>query len=167
MVYKQDEVGNKIIVELYKEHSAIYIKLASESVKRLIGNVLFKERTLFVERNSAKHLMRKGNAYGFNHYILANAKQFDFVIMYEEDTKQYYRIEREYMLKEGKFMFFIQQLDDTLASLNDSIMQLQYLLDIEKNNIEKHKTKADEKVKRINNFTDDELLRFITKRYQR
>jgi len=109
MVFKQDEVGNKIIVELYKEHSAIYIKLASESVKRLIGNVLFKERTLFIERNSAKHLMRKGNAYGFNHYILANAKQFDFVIMYEEDTKQYYRIEREYMLKEGKFMFFKQQ----------------------------------------------------------
>jgi peptidoglycan hydrolase CwlO-like protein len=60
-----------------------------------------------------------------------------------------------------------KQLDDTLASLNDSIMQLQYLLDIKKNNIEKHKTKADENVKRINNFTDDELLRFITKRYQR
>ena len=72
-----DKFDNSIIIS----GNIISIKLKNEARTREIGVINQKERYFAVNRIREKHFFRKNNSYGFNHYILANAKQFDFVII--------------------------------------------------------------------------------------
>lgn len=85
-----------------------------------------KYRQLEVMRERSKHLFRKFNAYGFNHYILANATLFDHVLLKEDNGV--YKVPKEVILEKGKFMNF----------KNHGGFELQIFLPL--NEIEKHKT---------------------------
>jgi len=122
----KDEVGN-IIESTHKVHIAtLRLKLASEKHYRSIGSINMKYRQLEVVRERSKHLFRKFNAYGFNHYILANAILFDHVLLKEDNGV--YNVPKEVILEKGKFMNF----------KNHGGFELQIFLPLEE--IEKHKT---------------------------
>lgn len=122
----QDEIGN-IIESTHKASTAtLRLKLASEKHYRAIGSINMKNRQLEVMRERSKHLFRKFNAYGFNHYILANATLFDHVLLKEDNGV--YKVPKEVILEKGKFMNF----------KNHGGFELQIFLPL--NEIEKHKT---------------------------
>ena len=107
---KKDESDNVLIIEENRSKNLnLYIRLEQERHRRHIGMIDVKARIFHVERNSSQHLLKKANAYGFNHYILSKGQTFDKVALHEVDTGKIYLIDKIYLLKEGQFLFFKQQ----------------------------------------------------------
>ena len=106
-----DSNENVLLIEKVLRYNGIdiFIRLREEQHRRMIGRVNFDTRTLHVERDSTKHLLKKANAYGFNYYILKNAQRFDKVVLHETDTGDAFRMEVKFMLSEGEFLFFKEQ----------------------------------------------------------
>lgn len=116
-----DDNGNKILVN----NNVIMLKLQSETHTRRIGEIL-PSRTLRMVRAREKHLLRKAQAYGFNHYVLANRTRFDFVLLCERE--HHYKIPVDYILESGSFLWFKQtgferQLFLTLEQLKQFIIK--------------------------------------------
>lgn len=79
---KQISLGNcTIICEPNDNTIKLSIRLSNEKGERAIGYINTDDRTLYVRRTEKKHLLRKANSYGFNHYIIKEAKTFDKVCM--------------------------------------------------------------------------------------
>ena len=95
-----DKFGNSIIVL----ENIISLQLKSEKRKREIGVINFKEKYLSVNRIRDKHLFRKNNSYGFNHYILSNAKKFDKIML--SDDYGTWLIPIKLILEKGSFLHF-------------------------------------------------------------
>lgn len=100
----KDNDGNAIISAHHGSFCIVRLRLAEENFQREIGTIVFDKREMRVKRQRGKHLLKKANAYGFNHYILNNAKLFDFVVIEDEYTS--WRIPREVMIKDGQFLHF-------------------------------------------------------------
>lgn len=99
-----DDAGNKIVSTHHGNFATVRLKLNSENFHREIGIVHFDKREFHVKRQRTKHLMTRSRQYGFNFYILDNAKLFDTVVV--QDEHFVCKIPREVMLKEGQFMHF-------------------------------------------------------------
>ena len=95
-----DKFNNSIIIS----GNIISIKLKSESRKREIGVINPQERYFAVNRIREKHLFRKNNSYGFNHYILQNAKKFDKIKL--SDDFGTWLIPIKLILEKGSFLHF-------------------------------------------------------------
>ena len=100
----KDSTGNKIISTHHGTFATIALKLNDENHHRSIGTIRFIELEFHVIRQRSKHLLIKAQSYGFNHYILDNAKLFDTVVIQDEYST--WRIPRAIMLEQGKFMHF-------------------------------------------------------------
>jgi hypothetical protein len=100
----KDGNGNELIIDHYPTHANIKLKLSAEKRKRNVGTLDFSTRTLWVTRERQKHLFRKMNAYGLNHYLLKEAKLFDHVRLKDETND--WCIPREYILDKGNFLNF-------------------------------------------------------------
>ena len=100
----KDDVGN-IIESTHKATTAtLRLKLATEKHYRSIGTINMKYRQLEITRERSKHLFRKFNAYGFNHYILANSTLFDHILL--KDDIGVYKVPKDLVIEKGKFMNF-------------------------------------------------------------
>lgn len=99
-----DEEGNKIVSTHHGTFATIHLHLKEESFQRKLGTIRIEEREFHVKRDRTKHFMWRTRQYGFNHYILDNAKLFDTVVI--EDEHACWRIPRTTMLEHGKFMHF-------------------------------------------------------------
>jgi len=100
----KDESGN-IIESVHKASTAsLRLKLSSENYYRHLGSINMKTRQLELVRERSKHLFRKFNAYGFNHYLLNNATLFDHVLL--KDDMGAYNVPKDVILEKGKFMNF-------------------------------------------------------------
>ncbi len=75
--------------------------------KRRIGVVTKSTKTLVIKRKRSLHLFWKGNAYGFNEYILKNAKTFDVIRLSDEVHE--WKVPVDFILKNGKHLNFKQQ----------------------------------------------------------
>lgn len=100
----KDSKGNSLVIEHYPAFANIFLKLSSERRKRSLGTLDFSSRVLFVKREKAKHLFRKMNAYGINHYLLKEAKLFDNINLHDEYHT--WIIPRTFVLDEGNFLNF-------------------------------------------------------------
>lgn len=117
MKLMQDENGNVLLVEQTRVRQQggsvllldLFIRVANEKHRRHIGRINTETRRFHVERNEDMHLLKKANAYGFNHYILKSATTFDNVVLHETCSRCVYVMERKHMLNEGQFLFFKQQ----------------------------------------------------------
>lgn len=67
--------------------------------KREIGEL--DSRTLTVHRNPKLHLLRKWNAYGFNHELMNDDRFFDVIIIEEPENKRYI-VSREDIMRYGR-----------------------------------------------------------------
>lgn len=99
-----DEYGNNIILHNNDARMVVYLKLKAESKKRKVGIINFATRTLYVKRNSAKHLFRKDGSYGFNHKLLSETKRFDSVRLQDENSE--WLIPVSFILDNGSFLHF-------------------------------------------------------------
>jgi hypothetical protein len=95
-----DKYGNSIIVS----GNVISLKLKSETRTREIGLINLQEKYLAVNRVRSKHLFRKNSSYGFNHYILLNAKKFDKIKL--SDDIGTWLIPIKLILEKGSFLHF-------------------------------------------------------------
>lgn len=95
-----DKYGNSIIIS----GNLISIKLKSEVRTREIGIMNLQEKYLAVSRVRSKHLFRKNSSYGFNHYILLNAKKFDKIRL--SDDVGTWLIPIKLILEKGSFLHF-------------------------------------------------------------
>jgi hypothetical protein len=99
-----------------KSHNALLIhfdgkvelEIHTEKGVRNIGTI--NDKTLFVDRDSEKHLHRKSNAYGFNYYLLKNTDFFKWVLI-KEDGQNIYVIPKETIIEFGQVMYFKNSSD--------------------------------------------------------
>ncbi len=105
--FMDEEGKNRVHTKSTEKTVAVSIKLASETKARKIGVITKSTRTMVIERERYKHLFIKGNAYGFNEYILKHAKLFNVIRLSDEFHD--WKIPVEFILKEGKYLNFKQQ----------------------------------------------------------
>lgn len=103
----EDSFGNGIIVRRGGNTLRLSIRLNGADKERKIGEIDMQARTLTVTRTRAKHLLQKGNAYGLNHKLIAEATRFDTVRIVDDYGR--WDIPREYILENGKFLLFAKQ----------------------------------------------------------
>lgn len=140
MYTESDNQGNKLLIENKAVRTKdgkdtlinVYIKLASERHRRLIGVIVNSKRRIHVERAEDTHLLIKANAYGFNHYILSNATRFDDVVIHEKHSKDVYVVPRTVIMEEGKFMFFKQQGFELQTFVKKEVLNRYKVMDIDK-----------------------------------
>jgi hypothetical protein len=100
----KDGHGNQLIIDHFPSYANIKLKLKAETRSRNVGTLDFSSRTLWVKREKEKHLFRKMNAYGLNHYLLKEAKLFDHIRLRDEQNE--WLIPREFILDKGQFLNF-------------------------------------------------------------
>lgn len=105
--FLQDDGINKIISCATDKTITIDLKLGSEKRKRRLGVITKSTKTFKIKRIRTKHLFRKGNAYGFNHYVLSTGKSFDTVTLSDDFSD--WKIPVSYILEKGKYLMFKQQ----------------------------------------------------------
>ena len=100
-----DDLGNLLVVKNNGKRLIVTLRLVSEGNRyRKVGVVNLATKIIEIQRNREKHLFRKGNAYGFNHKLLSDAKLFDTVRL--KDDKAEWKVPVSYILENGKFLHF-------------------------------------------------------------
>lgn len=101
---KVDTNGNTLEIAQANRFIQLKLRLTAERRARILGVIDCATRSFHVERKRSRHLFRKYRAYGFNHYVLANAVTFDRVVIEDEYTK--WSVPREYILAHGQYLHF-------------------------------------------------------------
>ena len=102
-----DEKGNQILAKTTDDIISISLKLSSEKKDRILGLVNKSERTFQVNRIREKHLLKRNNSYGFNYYVIKNAKTFDKIYLIDDISS--WMIPVSFILEHGSFLQFQQQ----------------------------------------------------------
>jgi hypothetical protein len=112
---KDDKFRNQIILRMFydeqknKVSANIYLKLASEKRRRLIGAYHYGDNTLYVRRDSSKHILHTNRSFGFNWDILNepifNIKEVHLTV----DDSRTYLLPKHFMLNYGSFLNFKKQ----------------------------------------------------------
>lgn len=102
-----DAQGNLLICKNNGKRIVVKIKLSNEQRYREVGVINMAQRVMDVKRSRGLHLHNMSNSYGFNHKLLSEAKRFDNVRLKDELGE--WLIPREFILENGKFLFFKQQ----------------------------------------------------------
>lgn len=135
MIRQQDEQGNALLIETKKakgkQQVDVYLKLASERYRRHVGRIIQDVGRFHVERSENQHLLKKANAYGFNHHVLKEATKFDTVVIHEKESKAVYVIPRTELLSLGKFMFFKQQGFELQTFIDRETLNVYKVLDLD------------------------------------
>ena len=104
-VFLEDEYGNSISIT---QNGAVILNLASEDRVRTIGVLNKAEGTFEFRREEKKHLHRKSKSYGFNYWFLAKTNSFSHILFTIKGDGTY-KIPKEEIIDNGKFLFFKQQ----------------------------------------------------------
>lgn len=95
---------SKVITYHWDDIVEIKFAMATETKERLIGVVDKQARVMHVKRSRNRHLYQKTMSYGFNYYILKNAKLFDHVAL--KDEKDSWHIPVSFILEKGQFKHY-------------------------------------------------------------
>src|SRR5688572_22550419 len=79
-----DKQGNRLRIAKYKSKNIITLLLADGSKPRRLGIIHKSKKTFATTRRRTVHLMERGNAYGFNDYLLRNSQLFTHVELSDE-----------------------------------------------------------------------------------
>ena len=112
---KEDKFNNKIFFTIFfdekkeKISGNLHLNLIKENRNRFIGTYHYSEKTLYVKRNSTKHLFRKSKSYGFNWNIIAsNDLEIAYLHLTVDDSTNYL-IPRSFLNTYGSFLTFKEQ----------------------------------------------------------
>jgi len=112
---KEDNAGNTLYLRIWSNENkldvggSIFLKLRSESKKRNLGNLIIKDRSFHIIRDSGKHYHYKSKSYGFNWNIINDAELGIKSIHLIVDKKDKYVIPKTILDTYGKFLNFKQQ----------------------------------------------------------
>ena len=95
---------NYLLIKQNNKIIKVALKLENYKKQRHIGTVTKSTRTIEMRRKREKHLFRKGNAYGFNDYILRNSSTFDTIRL--SDEQNHWKIPVKYVLDNGRYLAF-------------------------------------------------------------
>jgi len=107
LFFIDDDGGNKLQIK-QNDKLIILTLLLKDDKPRRIGTVTKSTRTIEMKRKRGVHLFRKGNAYGFCHYVLNNQTTVDWVRL-SDDTGGHWKIPVKFILDNGRFLFFKEQ----------------------------------------------------------
>lgn len=96
--------GDKMIMRFTSKRKELYLKLHSENNKRYLGTITLSTKTMELKRKRQFHLLWAKNAYGFNEYVLSNAKTFDKVWLRDEYAD--WKIPIKDILEKGDYLHF-------------------------------------------------------------
>jgi hypothetical protein len=102
-----DEKGNQLIAKTNENIISLHLKLSSEKSERLLGIVNKVDKTFQINRVREKHLFKRNKSYGFNYFVLKNAKTFDKIYLIDDVTS--FMIPVKFVLENGGFLQFQQQ----------------------------------------------------------
>lgn len=103
-----DHGRDSILMHSGEKTIILFIRLGSEGRrKRKLGVVTISTKTLKITRSRDKHLFIKGNAYGFNDYVLRQGKTFDKVWLKDEVSD--WKVPVKFILENGSYLNFKQQ----------------------------------------------------------
>ena len=86
-IVKADNEGNLIIINRVTDSQIIIkIELKGKTGRKVlnIGTINPTTKCFELKRKRTKHLHRKSNSYGFNHYILSTGQLFDYILLTDE-----------------------------------------------------------------------------------
>lgn len=114
-----DDFGNIIYFSNNGKRINVSLKLVAEDKRRRIGSINISNKTIQIRRNRYKHLFRKGNAYGFNTFLLSNAKKFDKIRLIDDIDE--FLIPVSFVLENGFYLDFKSQGFElqTFININD------------------------------------------------
>ena len=99
--------GHRFVTDEKDGFLYITLHLKGKKAGRNIGRVRLVDRILEVERKRDKHLMYKANAYGFNEYVIRNAKTFDKIEL--KDEYGTYLFPRQLIIDMGRYLHFKEE----------------------------------------------------------
>lgn len=112
---KEDNAGNTLYLRIWSDENkfdvggSIFLKLRSESKKRNLGNLIIKDRSFHIIRDSGKHYHYVSKSYGFNWNIINDVDLGIKSIHLIVDRKDKYVIPKSILETYGKFLNFKQQ----------------------------------------------------------
>jgi hypothetical protein len=89
----KDEKGNILSFKNNTKRILIYLKVPRFLKIKKIGTINIAKKMLTIKRIREKHLFKKYNAYGFNVYLLRNAKTFDKIKLIDNYNTYYFPLE--------------------------------------------------------------------------
>ena len=102
-----DSTRDKVHIKSTDKKVVVSLQLEAEGGrKRKIGTVTKSTKTMEIKRKRTEHLFRMGNAYGFNEYILREAKLFDTIRLSDEFGN--WKIPVKFILENGEHLNFKQ-----------------------------------------------------------
>lgn len=105
-----DDTGhNALLIKSTDKTIAVYLKLATFKKRKRIGLVTKSTKTISMRRERHKHLYIKGNAYGFNDYVLRYQTSFTHINLSDEHTN--WKVPVSFILddKNGFYLQFKEQ----------------------------------------------------------
>ena len=102
-----DQYGNYFEVDEKKGWLFVHLKLHTNAKSREVGKVNLKERVMEIKRDRERHLFRKNNSYGFNEYLIKEARTFDKIKLI--DDLGTYVFPKDLILEKGRYLFFKEQ----------------------------------------------------------
>jgi len=106
-LFIDDEHGNKLQVCTGDKRIVLYLLLSGNPKKKRLGVITKSTKTMFIKRKRMIHLFRNGNAYGFNEYVLSNAKLFNKIKLTDEQCE--WKIPVSFILENGSYLHFKKQ----------------------------------------------------------
>ena len=112
---KEDNAGNVLYLRVWSDENkvdvggSIFLKLKSESKRRNLGNLIVKDRSFHIIRDSSRHYHYKSRSYGFNWNIINDADLAIKTIHLVVDHNERYIIPKTVLDTYGKFLNFKQQ----------------------------------------------------------
>jgi hypothetical protein len=100
----KDEKGNIIATKNNGKRILLFLKIPSKLKSRKLGSINLKTKIFTIRRNRERHLFKKHDAYGFNIYILKNAKTFDKIKLIDNYSVYFFSL--EYALSNIKYLTF-------------------------------------------------------------
>lgn len=108
-VFRMFPIDMDNYIRIQSNDRLIKLKLCLKgSAPRFIGTITKSTRTIEMRRKMAIHLFRKGNAYGFNQYILNESKSFDWIRL-RDDAGNDWKIPKKFILENGRHLNFEEQ----------------------------------------------------------
>lgn len=118
-----DSTTDKMWLKSTDKKVILSLQLSAEGGrKRKIGTITKSTKTMEIKRRREDHLFRNGNAYGFNQWVMQEAKLFNKIRLSDEHDN--WVVPVKFILDEGKHLNFKQQGFE--LQLFVSLEQLEY-----------------------------------------
>jgi hypothetical protein len=111
----EDISGNRVIMSIYydennnQQNATIKLHLKEEKDSRQLGTFDFKTKIFYCKRNTAKHLHRKSNSFGFNWTVLNDAYLSVEKVHIIVDEEEHFEFPISLIKDYGHFLNFKQQ----------------------------------------------------------